>query len=107
MFDKDTLVQVGSYFAPLKREYTLLLKAQSSHPSYNDAKEMIEELASTSEKLSAAYEESENFRIDLLVDGTASGISFRGIPGGHEFTSLLLSILNHDGIGKNLPDDGV
>lgn len=107
MFDKDTLVQVGSYFAPLKREYTLLLKALPSHPSYNDAKEMIEELASTSEKLSAAYEESENFRIDLLVDGTPSGISFRGIPGGHEFTSLLLSILNHDGIGKNLPDEGV
>ena len=31
-------------------------------------------------------------------------IKFRGIPNGHEFTSLLLAILNSDGKGKNIPD---
>ena len=34
------------------------------------------------------------------------GIAFRGIPGGHEFSSLILSILHRDGKGK-LPDAGI
>ena len=35
-----------------------------------------------------------------------TGIKFRGIPGGHEFTSLLLAVLNADGKG-NLPDEAI
>ncbi|MDY6122445.1 MAG: alkyl hydroperoxide reductase subunit F [Porphyromonas sp.] len=107
MFDKDTLNQLSSYFAPLKQTYSLLLRAQSSHPSLPEAKELLEELASTSNKISVAYAEDDGFCIDLLIDGKPSGVSFRGVPGGHEFTSLLLAILNGDGIGKNIPDEGV
>ena len=33
----------------------------------------------------------------LLNNGEETGISFRGIPNGHEFTSLLLAVLNADG----------
>ena len=33
--------------------------------------------------------------------------SSAGIPGGHEFTSLLLAVLNADGKGKNLPDEAI
>ena len=36
-----------------------------------------------------------------------TGIRFRAIPGGHEFSSLLLAVLNADGKGKNLPDEGI
>jgi alkyl hydroperoxide reductase subunit F len=36
----------------------------------------------------------------------SSRIAFRGVPGGHEFSSLVLSILNGDGKGK-LPDAGL
>jgi alkyl hydroperoxide reductase subunit AhpF len=36
-----------------------------------------------------------------------TGIKFRGIPTGHEFTSLLLAILNADGKGKNIPDEAI
>ena len=32
---------------------------------------------------------------------------FRGVPNGHEFTSLLLAILNSDGKGKNIPDESI
>ena len=43
----------------------------------------------------------------LLKDDVETGIKFRGIPGGHEFTSLLLAVLNADGKGKNLPDEAI
>ena len=43
----------------------------------------------------------------LLKDDVETGIKFRGIPGGHEFTSLLLAVLNADGKGKNLPDETI
>lgn len=32
-------------------------------------------------------------------------ICFQAVPNGHEFSSLLLAVLNADGKGKNLPDD--
>ncbi|NDC82041.1 alkyl hydroperoxide reductase subunit F [bacterium] len=35
-----------------------------------------------------------------------TGIRFTGIPTGHEFTSLIVALLNSDGKGK-LPDDGI
>ena len=38
---------------------------------------------------------------------TPTEITFRAIPNGHEFTSLLLAILNLDGKGKNFPDEAV
>lgn len=108
MFDKDTLAQLAQYFAPLKKQYTLRLSTQSSHPHYSEAQEMLSEIASTSEQITSAFVETpEGFVIELLIDGNPVGVSFRGIPGGHEFTSLLLAILNSDGIGKNIPDAGV
>ena len=36
-----------------------------------------------------------------------TGIRFRAVPNGHEFTSLLLAVLNSDGKGKNIPDESI
>jgi alkyl hydroperoxide reductase subunit F len=41
----------------------------------------------------------------LLKSDTKTGISFYGIPGGHEFNSFILAILGLAGIGKKLDDD--
>ena len=46
-------------------------------------------------------------RVSIIKDGEATGISFRGIPNCHEFTSLLLALLNADGVGRNLPDESL
>ncbi|MDE5888310.1 MAG: alkyl hydroperoxide reductase subunit F [Muribaculaceae bacterium] len=43
----------------------------------------------------------------LWREGKPSGVSFCGIPNGHEFTSLILAVLNAAGLGKNLPDEGL
>ncbi len=49
----------------------------------------------------------EGLAFDILKNGEKTGIRFRAVPTGHEFTSLLLAVLNADGKGKNLPDEFV
>ena len=52
-------------------------------------------------------EDGKDLSFFLLKNGEDTGIRFRGVPNGHEFTSLLLAILNADGKGKNIPDEAV
>jgi alkyl hydroperoxide reductase subunit F len=49
--------------------------------------------------------EGAGLEFSLLKNGNNTGIKFRGIPAGHEFSSLLLAVLNSDGKGKNIPDE--
>lgn len=71
--------------------------------------EFLNDFASTSSRISVEQHtaEGDTLAFDLLKRGEPTGITFRGIPNGHEFTSLLLALLNADGKGKNLPDEGV
>ena len=82
------------------------------HPGHEQAQELIgflKDVASCSDKLSCRMSEIKNpvLEFTLLKDDVETGIKFRGIPGGHEFTSLLLAVLNADGKGKNLPDEAI
>lgn len=69
--------------------------------------EFFEQFASASSHLSIEVENvnSDKCVTELLRDGVPTGIRFRMIPGGHEFTSLLLAVMNADGKGKTLPDE--
>ena len=40
------------------------------------------------------------------MEGRSASILFKGIPGGHEFSSLVLAVLNAAGLGKR-PDEGL
>ena len=82
------------------------------HPQHEKAaeiKEFINDFVSTSRLLSAEFLETDvmTIQFSLLKDNEETGVVFRGIPNGHEFTSLLLAVLNADGKGKNLPDDAI
>ena len=61
----------------------------------------------TTEVCNEYFEKGKDAVVALLKDDVETGIKFRGIPGGHEFTSLLLAVLNADGKGKNLPDEAI
>ena len=39
------------------------------------------------------------------MDGTDTGLSFHGVPGGHEFTSFVLGLYNAAGPGQMLDED--
>lgn len=107
MLDEATIDQLRSVFASLQHEYQLVL-SPSNHPKQADLRELAEALAGTSPKLHVveAGAPVAGVRLELQRDAQPLGLVFRGVPGGHEFTSLVLAILNSDGKGK-LPDEGL
>ncbi len=105
MIDKDILNQVREVFSSLTGNYVLLVHAGKNDERGARMHEFADDFVSASPRLRHEDEEDGSFSFDLLKDGKPTGISFRGIPSGHEFSSLLLAILNADGKGKNLPDE--
>lgn len=110
MLDQSIKDQVTSVFQLLENRYTFAVKF---NPNRSDAQELvgfINDVVSCSSLLNATFSEVDKVDIlefSLLKEGNDTGVKFRGIPGGHEFTSLLLAVLNADGKGKNLPDETI
>lgn len=107
MLDPSIKEQLEDHFAKLTSTITLAL-SQSDHPKQSELRELLVDVASCGEHLALleVSQKVEGVQFDLHRDGVLSGIRFRGVPGGHEFTSLIIAILNSDGRGK-LPDEGV
>ncbi|PIE70155.1 MAG: alkyl hydroperoxide reductase subunit F [Deltaproteobacteria bacterium] len=104
MLEHQMLEQLKSVFSSLESEIELVYH-DSTHPKQGELKEMLEQVAGTSEKITAipSGQLSEMPFFEVKQGGESTGIRFSGIPGGHEFTSLILAILNADRKGK-LPD---
>lgn len=105
MLDSGLVAQMKDLFADLKSDFTLLLQPSRS-PKQAELRELLEQVAGTSAKIRLVEQgkEADSVQFELLKNGAPTGIGFRGIPGGHEFTSLVLALLNADGKGK-LPDE--
>ncbi len=104
MLDTAILSQLTEHFARLQSEFTFAV-APGTHASQAELLEMLNALATCSPRLRVEQtgDPVPVVQFDLLRNGAATGVRFRGVPGGHEFTSLVLAILNADGLGK-LPD---
>ncbi len=107
MVDESLKDQLKGIFASLEAEYVLDITVSSEHESLDEMLELLNDLASCSEKISCKVKEGKGLEFSLLKNGVDTGIKFRGIPNGHEFTSLILAILNSDGKGKNIPDESI
>lgn len=107
MLEAQVKNQVREVLGRLSSSFTF--KVERDRGSRDDARfcEFVEDVASTSDHLQVEYHDAEAFRFSILKDGQPLDISFRGIPNGHEFTSLLLALLNADGQGRNLPDEAI
>lgn len=105
MLDSAMKEQLKGLFAGLEAHYTFDIFVHPQHESRAELVDLLEEVASCSEKIDCRVQDSDGLRFLLLKNGEDTRISFRAIPGGHEFTSLLLAILNADGKGKNFPDE--
>jgi len=107
MLDSQMKEQLREVFSKLDQKVELVYEL-SSHADQADLKSMLEDIASTSDLIVAkpsgsqiVKEKSPEFHIEY--QGRRTGITFKGIPGGHEFTTLIVGILNTNGKGK-LPD---
>lgn len=109
MLDTSILQQVTEIFRNLEGNYTFRINYAPQREESNQLLAFLNDFASTSTHLNIEKQEAdgETLAFTLLKNGEDTGITFRGIPNGHEFTSLLLAVLNADGKGKNLPDEGI
>ena len=107
MLDNGLKAQVQSIFSGLHSQYTLRSVVAQSHPQRNELLSLLESVASCSDKVNLITEDGNELYFTVEKAGIGSSIIFRTVPNGHEFSTLLLAILNLDGKGKNLPDDVV
>lgn len=109
--DNDLLDQVRNIFKNLDASILLLVQGSPEAPGRKNMEEFANEFASTSPALSVKVEDSPTEEdapvLSIWRDGIPTGIQFCGIPGGHEFSSLILAVLNAAGQGKNLPDEAM
>lgn len=107
MLDSSIKEQLKSVFENLNAKIELVVDT-SDHAQQPNLLSMLNDVAETSAKISVRHSgvESPFPAFTIFVDGKANGVAFKGVPGGHEFTSLIVGILNSAGLGK-LPDSGV
>lgn len=97
--------QVRGLFASLKNEYKFLLEIPEGHAKASEMRSLLTDVVSCSDKLSLEELNGSNLQFEIIQNTEEqSNMVFKMIPNGHEFTTLLLAILNREGIGKNLPD---
>ena len=107
MLESALKEQLKGIFAGLEANFAFDISVSSSHENRAELLELLGDVADCSDHITYSVNEGNGLKFTLLKNGNATGITFRGIPNGHEFTSLLLAILNLDGKGKNFPDEAV
>lgn len=107
MLDSAMKDQLSGIFAGLTTNYIFDVTVALEHENRYELLELLNDVASCSDKLSVQVTDGDGLEFSLLKNGEKTGIKFRGVPNGHEFTSLLLAILNSDGKGKNIPDESI
>ncbi len=109
MLTQDIITALKGYMAALQHDVTFVVQT-GEHAKRNELIEFLGGIAATSERL--ALEERDcgdvlrsPVSFLLEVDGQDSGIRFSGIPGGHEFNSLVLAVLHAGGSDIKLDDN--
>lgn len=106
MIDRNLSEQVKNIFQSLESAYTFHITCDPKHEQAQEMIELLNDVANCSDHITCRLTEANGVSPEFTIEkeGKETGIGFRGIPNGHEFSSLLLAILNADGKGKNLPD---
>ncbi len=114
MIDQGLLDAVKSYSENMTRPITFVL-GSGEHSKRAELIEFLTKIAGTTDKInfdSTGNDDSLpspiSFAVRSHIDGKLidNGIVFSGIPGGHEFTSLILAILQAGGHTLKL-DEGI
>lgn len=101
MLDQGLLDAVKSYSQNMTRPIHFII-GKGEHEKRAELVDFLKQIAGTSEKINfdeSATEDSlpSPISFKLTTEGKDTGIVFSGIPGGHEFTSLILAILQAGG----------
>jgi len=114
MIDQNLLDAVKSYSENMTRPITFVL-GNGTHAKRAELVDFLSKIAGTTDKINFDAEATDDslpsaisFKVVSHIDGESNdtGIVFSGIPGGHEFTSLILAILQAGGHTLKL-DEGI
>ena len=105
MLDHALREQLLRLFEGLEASYVFDVTADPGHASRGELLGLLEETAACSAKIGCRITDGQGLEFRLLRNDKDTGIHFRAVPNGHEFSSLILAVLNADGKGKNLPDE--
>lgn len=99
MLDASIKEQLKAYMEKLQQPIELVAAYDDSKKS-QELKQLLDEIEPMSDKISQRTEESPDFRRPSFAInriGSDIGVRFAGIPMGHEFTSLVLALLQVGG----------
>lgn len=114
MIDQNLLDAVKTYSENMTRPITFVL-GSGEHSKRAELIDFLTKIAGTTDKINFDAEATDDslpsaisFKVVSHIDGETAdtGIVFSGIPGGHEFTSLILAILQAGGHTLKL-DEGI
>ena len=97
ILDADIKAQLAQYLQLIENDVLLKVSAGSDDVS-KDMLALVDELATMSSKITvekAQLERTPSFSVNRIGEDT--GVAFAGIPLGHEFTSLVLALLQVSG----------
>ena len=108
MLSSDILQALKNYTESMQKQITFVVQT-GEHSKRAELIEFLSDFASVSEQLNIEERDTGGqlrspVSFMLEADGKATGIQFSGIPGGHEFNSLVLAILQASGTELKLDD---
>ena len=95
MLDSNIQAQLKSYLERLQHPIELVASLDD-RPASAEMRELLTEIASLNDKVSVRFDGADARRPSFQV-GADTGVRFAAIPMGHEFTSLVLALLQAGG----------
>jgi alkyl hydroperoxide reductase subunit F len=106
MLDDELIEQIKTYMERLQDKVIIRINKEA-HEKREELVSMLKSIVSTSDKLELSFSDvplRSGVSFDLVVNDRPTGISFSGIPGGHEFSSLILALLQSSGVPLKLDE---
>lgn len=108
LFSEEMTGQLRSVFDRMETPLILELTLDESGGAA-ELRQYMDFLAGLTDKLSVTVSDAPGEDLPLVrvlrVDGSWTGLSFHGVPGGHEFTSFVLGLYNASGPGQQADAD--
>lgn len=101
MLTNEILQALKGYTATMQKDVTFVVQT-GEHSKRNELVKFLSDIAGVSDKINVEERDTQGVlrsAISFLIeaDGEDTGIRFSGIPGGHEFNSLVLALLHASG----------
>ena len=98
MLDATIKTQLQGYFARIQQPIELVASLDAGEKS-TEMRALLEDIAALSEKISLRTDGSDARKPSFAINrvGSEVGVSFAGLPMGHEFNSLILALLQVGG----------